>query len=71
MLQRNTLRNDKLPLDRQVVEVRAGNGEWQPATYRNGEFVDMYGMPLSRHRITGWRPASTRAGNQDLTGNQA
>lgn len=64
MLQRNMAMNDKLPMERQVVEVRLGNGDWQPATYTNGEFVDLYGMPLDRKRIAGWRPANTKAVNQ-------
>lgn len=64
MLQRNAAMNDKLPMDRQVVEVRLGNGEWQPATYRDGEFIDLYGMPLDRKRVSSWRPANSRAMNQ-------
>jgi hypothetical protein len=51
-------------MDRQVVEVRVANSDWQPATYTNGEFVDAYGMPLDRRRISGWRPVSATAGNQ-------
>ena len=64
MLNQNTATNERFPMDRQVVEVRVANGDWQPATYRNGEFVDVYGMPLDRRRIKGWRPASSVAGNQ-------
>ena len=55
---------DRQPADRQVVEVRLANSDWQPATYSGGEFVDVYGMPLDRARITGWRPVSANAGNQ-------
>ena len=60
----NAAMNNKLPMERQVVEVRVGNGDWQPATYRDGEFIDLYGMPLDRKRIAGWRPANSRPGNQ-------
>lgn len=64
MLPRGTLMKDKLPVDRQIIEVRLGNkDEWQPATYRDGEFVDAYGMTLDRRRIAGWRPASSNAPN--------
>ena len=63
MLQRNAALNDKLPMDRQVVEVRVGNGDWQPATFLDGDFIDLYGMPLDRKRVTGWRPANTRPVN--------
>jgi len=64
MLNRNTATNERFPMDRQVVEVRVANSDWQPATYTNGEFVDAYGMPLDRRRISGWRPVSATAGNQ-------
>ena len=63
MLQRSTLMNEKLPTDRQIVEVRLGNGEWQPATYRDGEFVDAYGMPLERRKISSWRPTNAAVNN--------
>jgi len=55
--------NDKLPMDRQVIEVRLGTDEWQPAMFRDGEFVDMYGIPLERRRISSWRPAKANAMN--------
>jgi len=55
--------NDKLPMDRQVIEVRLGTDEWQPAMFRDGEFVDMYGIPLERRRISSWRPANANAVN--------
>jgi hypothetical protein len=53
------LRNDQLPSDRQAVQVKFDNCDWQPATYRYGQFVDAYGMPLDPEKISGWRPAST------------
>jgi hypothetical protein len=46
---------DKLPNDRQVVEVRVENHDWQAATYQDGEFVDAYGMPLDPQKISNWR----------------
>jgi len=55
--------NDKLPMDRQIIEVRLGTAEWQPAMFREGEFVDMYGIPLERRKISSWRPANANAMN--------
>src|SRR5258705_4773796 len=63
MLPRSTLMNDKLPTDRQIIEVRLGNTEWQPATFRDGEFLDLYGMTIDRRRISSWRPAKAAAVN--------
>jgi hypothetical protein len=55
--------NDKLPMDRQIIEVRLGTDEWQPAMFRDGEFVDMFGIPIERRRISSWRPAKANAMN--------
>jgi hypothetical protein len=55
--------SDKLPMDRQVIEVRMGTDQWQPAMFRDGEFVDMYGIPLERRTISSWRPAKANAVN--------
>jgi len=55
--------NEKFPMDYQVVEVRLGNDEWQPATYRDGEFVDAFGLPLDRTQVSKWRPTNTQAAN--------
>ena len=63
MLPRSSLMKDKLPTDNQIIEVRLGNGEWQPATYSGGEFVDVYGMTLDRRTISTWRPANSSAVN--------
>jgi hypothetical protein len=53
---------DKLPNDRQAVEVCVDNhDEWQAATFQNGEFVDAYGMPLDRRHISNWRPSDNSA----------
>jgi len=45
----------ELPSDRQNVEVRLDDHDWQPATYVDGEFVDPYGLPLDRSKISSWR----------------
>ncbi len=66
MLPRSTLTNEannKLPVDRQIIEVRLGTDAWQPAMFRDGEFVDMYGLPLERRTISSWRPAKANAMN--------
>ena len=47
----------ELPLERHAVQVQINNGEWQPATYQDGQFVDLYGLPLDHRKITSWRPA--------------
>jgi hypothetical protein len=51
---------DELPNERQAVEVRLANRGWQPATYADGEFLDVYGMPLDPYRIVSWRGPSGR-----------
>jgi hypothetical protein len=51
----------ELPLERQAVQVQINNGEWQPATYQDGQFVDLYGLPLDHRKITSWRPAGGSA----------
>jgi hypothetical protein len=48
--------NNKVPTDHQVVEVLVGDDVWQQATYKDGEFVDTYGMSLDRSSISNWRP---------------
>jgi len=45
---------DKLPNDRQPIEVRLGD-EWQAATYQDGQFIDAYGLPLDAGKISSWR----------------
>ncbi len=51
-------RDEQLPSDRQAVQVKFDNCDWQPATYRYGQFVDAYGIPLDPEKISSWRPAS-------------
>ena len=53
----------ELPLDRQAVQVKLNDGDWQPATYQDGQFVDLYGLPLDHRKITAWRPAGGNAGS--------
>jgi len=48
--------NNKVPTDQQVVEVLVGDDVWQQATYKEGEFVDAFGMSLDRSSISDWRP---------------
>jgi hypothetical protein len=57
---------DKLPNERQIVEVRYGN-DWQPATYVDGEFIDRYGMPLDPRKISTWRMPPGAAGRSAST----
>ena len=45
----------ELPAERQPVEVRFNADDWQPAVFRHGQFVDMYGLPLDSEKITDWR----------------
>ena len=45
----------ELPSERQTVEVNFDGNAWQPAVFRNGQFVDIYGLPLDRQKISGWR----------------
>lgn len=59
----NDKMKDKIPMEEQVVEVCLANSEWQPATFKGGEFVDAYGLPLDRQEISNWRPAKTVAAN--------
>jgi hypothetical protein len=58
---RSTTMKGELPLERQAVQVQINNGEWQPATYQDGQFVDLYGLPLDHRKITSWRPAGGSA----------
>jgi hypothetical protein len=49
---------DKLPNERQIVEVHLENRDWQQATYMDGEFFDVHGMPLDPYKIDSWRGAN-------------
>lgn len=50
--------NHEPPNEGQRVEVRIGAGAWQPATFRRGQFIDIYGLALDPQRISEWQ-AST------------
>ena len=50
------------PVEGQVVQVKIDGGEWQSATYREGQYVDMYGLPLDASKVSDWKPeAKARA----------
>ena len=51
----------ELPMDRQAVQVKISDGDWQPAVYQDGQFVDLYGLPLDASKISSWRPAGGSA----------
>jgi hypothetical protein len=55
--------NSKLPAERQLVLVTLDDRDWQPATFRCGKFVDMYGLPLDSEKISSWRPADGSSAN--------
>lgn len=46
---------NELPTERQQVEVKFNGDHWQPAVYRYGQFIDAYGLPLDREKISDWR----------------
>lgn len=52
--------NDEHPIEGQIVEVKIGGGAWQSATYRRGQFVDLYGLTLDRQKISEWQPAASQ-----------
>ncbi|MEO5559186.1 MAG: hypothetical protein ABIO49_05275 [Dokdonella sp.] len=53
--------NNEHPIEGQVVEVKIGGGAWQSATYRRGQFVDLYGLTLDQRKISEWQPATLQA----------
>lgn len=57
------------PQEGQDVQVKLGSGTWQAATYRHGQFVDVYGLPLDPHKISEWQPTEpkTRADRDTLS----
>jgi len=57
----------ELPMERQAVQVKLGEGDWQAAVYQDGQFVDTYGLPLDHHKITSWRPAGGSAAGSAAT----
>jgi hypothetical protein len=57
-------RTDQLPSDRQAVQVKFDKSDWQPATFRRGQFIDLYGLPLDPQKISSWRPANKVNGSE-------
>jgi hypothetical protein len=51
---------NETPQEGQDVQVKMGNN-WQAATYRRGQFVDVYGLPLDAQRISDWQAMEPRA----------
>ena len=47
--------NRESPTEGQRVEVRIGQGTWQPATFRRGQFIDIYGLVLDPLRVSEWQ----------------
>jgi hypothetical protein len=47
------------PIEGQQIQVKLKDGEWQEATYREGTYVDLYGLPLAADKVLAWRPASS------------
>jgi len=45
------------PQEGEAVQVKLNDGDWQPATYREGQFIDLYGLPLDSRKITRWQHA--------------
>ena len=65
----------ELPMERQAVQVKVDDGDWQPAVYQDGQFVDLYGLPLDHKKISSWRAAGGNADgraapNRNLRGEQ-
>ncbi len=44
------------PTEGQVVQVKIDGGEWQTATFREGHYVDLYGLPLDASKVSEWKP---------------
>lgn len=55
--------NNETPQEGQDIQVRIGSG-WQAATYRRGQFVDVYGLPLDAQKISEWQAMEPRAQSQ-------
>ena len=60
------------PREAQAVQVRVGAGTWQEATYRNGRFIDRFGLVLNPDWITDWQdpdaPAEKHEGDAQGSG---
>lgn len=53
------------PRESQPVQVRVGAGAWQEATYRNGRFIDRFGLTLDPDWITAWEGLDAPADAHD------
>ena len=51
--------NREPPREGQSVQVRIGEGAWQPATFRRGQFIDIYGLVLDPRRVSDWQAPDT------------
>lgn len=43
------------PTEGQQVQVKLYDGQWQDATYRDGGYIDGFGLPLDPTRVSQWR----------------
>ena len=48
--------NTEHPVEGQTVTVKVGDGAFQPATFRRGKFVDLYGLILDEQKVSDWKP---------------
>jgi hypothetical protein len=62
MFNRSGSMKGELPMERQAVQVKINDGDWQPATYQDGQFVDSYGLPLDAAKISAWKPVGGAVG---------
>ena len=63
------MKPEAMPSEQQSIEVTLDDQAWQPATYRRGEFVDIYGLPLDLQKISSWRPAEKPMNPDDASDN--
>lgn len=61
---------NEMPREAQAVQVRVGAGTWQAATYRDGRFIDRFGLTLNPAWITAWEAIGVPTGvhNDDAPG---
>ena len=48
--------NTEHPVEGQTVTVKVGDGAFQQATFRRGQFVDLYGLILDERKVSDWKP---------------
>jgi hypothetical protein len=66
VLREETDMDTRYPNEGPVVQVRIDDGEWQAATLRDGQFVDLYGLPLDATRMSEWKVEPTARKHPDL-----